>query len=74
MLLISAISVIVSSIIVTALMLTLRLFKRRRSIPTYIYDEDTTVLDDSKLPNISINSTSDQAVFHPTTSATFRLA
>lgn len=62
----TVISVIVSAILVTGLMFSLRFFKRHRAIPVYLYDEDTTVLDESKFPNYSINSSSQSS--YPSTS------
>lgn len=45
-------SVILSSIIVSTLMITMKLLRRNRSnIPSYLYEEDTTVLDDTKIHN-----------------------
>jgi len=51
------ISIIASVVIVSTLMLALRYFRHNRSsVPSYLYEEDTTILDDTKLPNYSINS------------------
>lgn len=47
-------SIILSSMLVSVLMISMKLWRRNRSnIPSYLYEEDTTVLDDTKIHNPS---------------------
>lgn len=61
------VSIIASSVIVSVLMVVMKVVKRHRSVPNYLYEEDTTILDDTKLPNYSINNSPSQLTL-PSTS------
>lgn len=51
------VSIIASAVIGSVLVIATKILKRNRSnVPNYLYEEDTTILDDTKMPNYSINT------------------
>lgn len=65
-------SIILSSILVTTFMISKKLWRRNRSnVPSYLYEEDTTVLDDTKLQGSINQTTPTQSTSLATSSSTF---
>lgn len=64
----TVLSIAASAVIVSALVVATKIFKRNRSnVPNYLYEEDTTILDDTKMPNYSVNDSPSESTL-PSTS------